>query len=227
MRLRGEGKIMSTETLLYIGVLALLDMFSPAIIGVTVYVLLAGKEKQTKLIITYLTTVIAFYFCVGVFLMFGLDIVFNPIVNALSSNNAKTLMFTIGSILFIGSWFVPKKKAAESPKPKAFKVSAMIAFGITTSLLEVATAIPYFASIGLMISNKFSYYEWLPVLIGYNVIMVVPALVLLLLHILFRRFMKKPLRNLQALFQKNTSSALSWIMFFVGLIMIASSGNIG
>ena len=218
---------MSTEILLYIGVLALLDMFSPAIIGVTVYVLLAGKEKQTKLIITYLTTVIAFYFCVGVFLMFGLDIVFNPIVNALSSNTAKTLLFTIGAILFIGSWFVPKKKVAESPKPKAFKVSAMIAFGITTSLLEVATAIPYFASIGLMISNKFTFNEWLPILIGYNVMMVVPALVLLLFHILFRRFMKKPLRNLQALFQKNTSSALSWIMFFVGLIMIASSGNIG
>jgi len=218
---------MSTETLLYIGVLALLDMFSPAIIGVTVYVLLAGKEKQSKLIIAYLTTVITFYFCVGVFLILGLDIVFNPIVDALSSNTAKTLMFNVGAMLFIGSWFVPKKKVVESPKPKAFKVRAMIAFGITTSLLEVATAIPYFASIGLMISNKFNFYEWLPVLIGYNVMMVVPALVLLLLHILFRRFMKKPLRNLQALFQKSTSSTLSWIMFFVGLIMIVSSGNIG
>ena len=40
---------MSIEILLYIGVLALLDMFSPAIIGVTVYVLLTGKEKQLKL----------------------------------------------------------------------------------------------------------------------------------------------------------------------------------
>ena len=218
---------MSTEILLYIGILALLDMFSPAIIGVTVYVLLTGKEKQTKLIIAYLTTVIVFYFCTGVFLMLGLDVVFSPFADALSSNTAKVLMTIIGAILFIGSWFVPKKKVVESPKPKEFKVNAMIALGITTSLLEVATAIPYFASIGLMISNKFTFNEWLPILIGYNVMMVVPALVLLLFHILFRRFMLKPLRNLQALFQKNTSSALSWIMFFVGLIMLANGGNIG
>ena len=218
---------MSTEILLYIGILALLDMFSPAIIGVTVYVLLTGKEKQTKLIIAYLTTVIVFYFCTGVFLMLGLDMVFSPIADALSSNTAKVFMTIIGAILFIGSWFVPKKKVVESPKPKEFKVNAMIALGITTSLLEVATAIPYFASIGLMISNKFTFNEWLPILIGYNVMMVVPALVLLLFHILFRRFMLKPLRNLQALFQKNTSSALSWIMFFVGLIMLANGGNIG
>ena len=66
---------MTIETLLYIGVLAVLDMFSPAIIGVTVFVLLAGENKRTKLILAYLTTVIAFYFCVGVFLMLGLDYV--------------------------------------------------------------------------------------------------------------------------------------------------------
>ncbi|KOS68862.1 hypothetical protein AEA09_10130 [Lysinibacillus contaminans] len=218
---------MNNEILLFIGALAILDMFSPAIIGVTVYVLLVGKRKQTQLIIAYLTTVIVFYFCTGVFLMLGLDIIFKPIADALSSNIAKLLMTIIGAILFIGSWFVPKKKYAESPKPKQFKVNAMIGLGITTSLLEVATAIPYFASIGLMISNEFTIYEWLPVLAAYNVMMVVPALVLLLLHMLFRRFMQKPLRNLQALFQKNTSSALSWVMFFVGLILLANGGDFG
>ena len=218
---------MSIEILLYIGVLAILDMFSPAIIGVTVYVLLVGKKQQAQLIIAYVTTVIVFYFCTGVFLMLGLDIVFHPIADALSSSTVKVIMTIIGAILFIGSWFVPKKKYADSPKPKQFKVSAMIALGITTSLLEVATAIPYFASIGLMISNEFTIYEWLPVLAGYNVMMVVPALVLLLLHMLFRRLMQKPLRSLQTLFQKNTSSALSWMMFIVGLIMLVNGSNVG
>ncbi|MFJ7952129.1 GAP family protein [Lysinibacillus sp. NPDC096418] len=218
---------MSNEILLYIGALAILDMFSPAIIGVTVYVLLVGKRKQTQLIMAYLMTVIGFYFCTGVFLMLGLDIIFKPIADVLSSDTAKKFMTIIGAILFIGSWFVPKKKIAESPKPRQFNVSAMIALGISTSLLEVATAIPYFASIGLMISNEFTMYEWLPVLAGYNVMMVAPALVLLLLHILFRRFMQRPLRNLQALFQKNTSSALSWVMFIVGIILLANGSDFG
>ena len=216
---------MSTEVLLLIGALALLDMFSPAIIGVTVYVLLSGKEKLAQLIITYSLTVVVFYFCTGLFLMLGLDIVFDPLVDALSSDAAKDLMQVIGGVLFIGSWFVPKKKVVESPKPKVFKMKVMIGLGITTSLLEVAMAIPYFAAIGLMISSEVSFHEWLPVLIVYNVLMVTPALVLLLLHMLFRRFMQKPLKKMQDSLQKNTSSTLSWVMFFVGLILLINSGK--
>lgn len=216
---------MSIEILLYIGVLALLDMFSPAIIGVTVFMLLAGKRRLPQLIIAYLATVIVFYFCTGVFLMLGLDIIFSPIADAFSSKTAKTWMTIIGGILFIGSWFVPKKKTVGSPKPRAFTVQAMIGLGITTSLLEVATAIPYFAAIGLMISSNVSFFEWLPILFLYNVIMIAPALVLLILHTAFRRLMQKPLNKLQALFQKNTSSALSWIMFFVGIILLANGSN--
>ncbi|MER2038685.1 MAG: GAP family protein [Solibacillus sp.] len=217
---------MSNEILLYIGALALLDMFSPAIIGVTVYVLLSAKGKQTKLIITYLVTIIVLYFSTGIFLMLGLDIIFRPIADAFSSNTAKIAMTSIGAILFIGSWFVPKKKGMDQPRPKNFKVNAMVAMGLTTFVVEVATAIPYFASIGLMVSHHFSFYEWLPILLGYNVIMIVPALFLLFLFRLFRRWMVKPLRNLQILIQKNTSSALSWIMFVVGLILLLNGGGI-
>ena len=216
---------MSNEILLYIGALALLDMFSPAIIGVTVYVLLSAKGKQTKLIIAYLFTIILLYFSTGIFFMLGLDIVFHPIADALSSNTAKSLMTTIGAVLFIGSWFVPKKKGTDQPRPKHFKVNAMIALGLTTFLVEVATAIPYFASIGLMVSNHFSFYEWLPILLVYNVIMIVPALILLFLFILFRRWMLTPLKKLQNLIQKNTSSALSWAMFVVGLILLLAGGG--
>ena len=202
-------------------------MISPAIIGVTVYVLLVAKRKHSKLIITYLITVIFFYFWTGVILMLGLDIVFSSFANAFSSNTAKIVMTSIGAILLVGSWFVPKKKVEKTPKPRELKVKAMIGLGITTSLLEVATAIPYFASIGIMISHNFTFFEWLPVLLGYNILMVAPALVLLFLYKLFRRSMHRPLKNLQATFQKNTSSTLSWIMFFVGLILLINGGNFG
>ena len=220
------GEIVSLELLLCIGAFALLDMFSPPIIGVTVYVLLSVKKKQSLLIITYLTTVILFYFCIGVFLMLGLDIVFSPIVDVLNNNIAIVLITIIGGTLIMGSWFVYKKKVADLPKPKEFKVKGMIGLGITTSLFEVATAIPYFASIGLMVSNKFSISEWLPVLIGYNLIIAVPVLVLLLLNLLFKRFMHIRLKRLQALFQKKKFNTF-WTMFFVGLILLTNGGNFG
>lgn len=218
-------EFMQNEAFIYIGVFAILDMFSPAIIGVTVYVLMTAKAKQAKLLLSYLLTVVLFYFCIGLCLMIGLDSIIDPLANLFNHESTKTVLTVVGGILFIGSWFVPKKKSVESPKIKKFTVAAMIVLGLTTSIFEVATAIPYFAAIGIMISNHFSTFEWLPILIGYNVMMVFPALALLFLFILSRRFAQKPLNYLQSKIQKSTSSALSWIMCIVGLIMLINGTN--
>lgn len=211
---------MNIEMLLLIGTLALLDMFSPSIIGVSVYILLVAKKKQTRLLLTYLMTVGLFYFSTGIFLMLGLGVIFSPISNLLDSYSARLIMTIVGGVLFIGSWLVPKRTASGSPKPKSLHVSSMVALGFTTSILEVATALPYFAAIGILTSNQIVFYEWLPLLAGYNLVMIAPGIILLCLHLLFRRFMNKPLRKIQTLFDQRTSSTLSWIMFFVGLILL-------
>ena len=218
-------EVMINEPLIFIAALAILDMFSPAIIGVSVYMLITVKAKAVKLLLSYLLTVVLFYFCIGLVLMIGIDFIIDPLANIFNHEAAKILLTVIGGLLFIGSWFVPKKKNVQSPKPKKFTVAGMIALGLTTSIFEVATAIPYFAAIGLMISNHFSPLEWLPILIGYNVMMIFPALALLFLFVLSRRFAQKPLNYLQSLAQKNTSSALSWIMCIAGLIMVVNGTN--
>lgn len=217
---------MNNEILLLVGALALLDMFSPSIIGVTVYILLVAKKHQMRLVLTYLITVALFYFSTGIFLMLGLDVLFDPIANLLSSYSARLTMTIVGGILFIGSWLVPKKKTTGAPRPKTLHVSAMVALGFTTSILEVATALPYFAAIGILTSHHLSFFEWLPLLAGYNLVMITPGIILLCFHLLFRRYMHQPLRKIQSLFDQSTSSALSWIMFFVGLILLINGGMI-
>lgn len=217
---------MNIEILLVIGALALLDMFSPSIIGVSVYVLLVAKKQQIRLLLTYLMTVALFYFSTGIFLMLGLGVIFNPISNLLDSYSARLIMTIVGAALFIGSWLVPKRKTNGAPKPKSLHVSSMVALGFTTSILEVATALPYFAAIGILTSNQIEFYEWLPILAGYNLIMIAPGIFLLCFHLLFRRFMNKPLRKIQTLFDQRTSSTLSWVMFFVGLILLINGGMI-
>ncbi|MFK5709601.1 GAP family protein [Lysinibacillus sp. FSL K6-4013] len=217
---------MNIEILLVIGALALLDMFSPSIIGVSVYVLLVAKKQQIRLLLTYLMTVALFYFSTGIFLMLGLGVIFNPISNLLDSYSARLIMTIVGAALFIGSWLVPKRKTNGAPKPKSLHVSSMVALGFSTSILEVATALPYFAAIGILTSNQIEFYEWLPLLAGYNLIMIAPGIILLCFHLLFRRFMNKPLRKIQTLFDQRTSSTLSWVMFFVGLILLINGGMI-
>ncbi|PEB54467.1 hypothetical protein CON65_17235 [Bacillus pseudomycoides] len=215
--------MMSTELLLLIGGLALLDTLSPATLGVTVYLLLTDKEKLTKCLLVYLLTIAGFYFAVGVSLMLGLDFLLEIISGVFQNRIVSWTFFIIGVILFIASFYVPAKKSSDLPAPKSKSILSMVALGFTTSLIEVGTAFPYFAAIGIMTTSNLSWVEWSSILAGYNFIMVLPSLVLFLFYLLFGRWMQTSLEKLRVKIANNTGSALSWIMCIVGLILIFNS----
>ncbi|PGZ08397.1 hypothetical protein COE30_12910 [Bacillus cereus] len=215
--------MMSTELLLLIGGLALLDMLSPTILGVTVYLLLTDKERLTKRLLVYLLTVAGFYFAVGVSLMLGLDFLLEIISGVFQNRIVSWTFFIIGMILFIASFYVPTKKSSDLPAPKSKSILSMVALGVTTSLIEVGTAFPYFAAIGIMTTSNLSWVEWSSILAGYNFIMVLPSLVLFLFYLLFGRWMQTSLEKLRVKIANNTGSALSWIMCIVGLVLIINS----
>ncbi|WP_179866042.1 GAP family protein [Bacillus pseudomycoides] len=214
---------MSTELLLLIGGLALLDTLSPATLGVTVYLLLTDKERLTKRLLVYLLTIAGFYFAVGVSLMLGLDFLLEIISGVFQNRIVSWTFFIIGVILFIASFYVPTKKSSDLPAPKSKSILSMVALGFTTSLIEVGTAFPYFAAIGIMTTSNLSWVEWSSILAGYNFIMVLPSLVLFLFYLLFGRWMQTSLEKLRVKIANNTGSALSWSMCIVGLILIFNS----
>ncbi|EEM13735.1 hypothetical protein CN535_22730 [Bacillus pseudomycoides] len=215
--------MMSTELLLLIGGLALLDTLSPATLGVTVYLLLTDKERLTKRLLVYLLTIAGFYFAVGVSLMLGLDFLLEIISGVFQNRIVSWTFFIIGVILFIASFYVPTKKSSDLPAPKSKSILSMVALGFTTSLIEVGTAFPYFAAIGIMTTSNLSWVEWSSILAGYNFIMVLPSLVLFLFYLLFGRWMQTSLEKLRVKIANNTGSTLSWIMCIVGLILIFNS----
>ncbi|MCH7322686.1 GAP family protein [Solibacillus sp. MA9] len=214
---------MSTELILLIGCLALMDTLSPATLGVTVYLLLTDKEKLTKRLLVYLLTVAGFYFAVGVSLMLGLVFLLEIISGVFQNRIVSWTVFIIGAILFITSFYVPTKKNSDLPSPKSKSILSMVALGFTTSLIEVGTAFPYFAAIGIMTTSNLSWMEWSSILAGYNLIMVMPSILLFLFYLLFGRRMQKPLKKLRVKIADNTGSALSWIMCIVGIILIFNS----
>jgi cytochrome c biogenesis protein CcdA len=161
-----------------------------------VYLLLTDKERLTKRLLIYLLTVAGFYFAVRVSLMLGLDSLLEIISGVFQNRFVSWTFFIIGAILFIASFYIPTKKSSEIPAPKSKSILSMVALGCTTSLIEVGTAFPYFAAIGIMITSNLSWVEWSSILAGYNFIMVLPSLVLFLFYLLFGRWMQKPLEKL-------------------------------
>ncbi|CKF78900.1 Protein of uncharacterised function (DUF2910) [Bacillus paranthracis] len=131
--------------------------------------------------------------------------------------------FIIDIILFIASFYIPPKKNSEIPSPKSKSIFSMIALGFTTTLIEVGTAFPYFAAIGILTTSNLSLIQWSSILAGYNLIMVLPSLLLFLFYLLFGRWMQKPLERLRMKIANSTGSALSWIMCIVGFLLILNS----
>ncbi|MFJ7684680.1 GAP family protein [Peribacillus butanolivorans] len=215
--------MVSTELLFLIGGLALLDTLSPATLGVTVYLLLTDKEKLTQRLLVYLLTVAGFYFAVGVSLMLGLVFLLEIISGIFQNRIVSWTVFIIGAILFIVSFYVPTKKNSDLHSPKSKSILSIVALGFTTSLIEVGTAFPYFAAIGIMTTSNLSWMGWSSILAGYNFIMVMPSLLLFLFYLLFGQRMQKPLKKLRVKIANNTGSALSWIMCIVGIILIFNS----
>ena len=214
---------MTVDLLLIIGGLAVLDMLSPATIGVTVYLLLNEKEKQTSRIFFYLLTVAGFYFIVGVSLMLGISTLLESVSNIFQNKTISWIIFIIGTILFIASFYVPANKNVDLPYIKSKRLTSIIILGLSTSLFEVGTAFPYFAAIGILSTSDLTSMEWVCILAGYNLIMVLPPLLLYFIYFLFGRWMDKPLKNLRESLVKNSGSALSWIMCIVGIILIFNS----
>lgn len=214
---------MSIELLAIIGGLALLDTLSPATIGVTVYLLLTERGRLGSRLLVYLSVVAGVYFVLGVGLMFGLDALFNTLASWFQNRVVSWILFIIGAVLFIGSFYVPEKKKHELPQPKSKSLLSMVALGLTTSFIEAGTAFPYFGAIGLMTNSGMQVYEWMPVLAGYNGIMVLPPLILYVLHAMFGRSMEGMLDRLRVKVAKLSGSALSWVMCIVGVILVMSS----
>lgn len=214
---------MSTELLLLIVGLALLDTLSPAILGVTVYLLLSDTNRLLQRLLIYLATVAGFYFAVGLSLMLGLGVILEHIAGVFVNRIFSWSLFIIGGMLFTISFFIPTKKNAERSLPPSQNLLSMVVLGLTTSLVEVGTAFPYFTAIGLLTTAKLSWYEWISILGGYNFIMILPPLLLLLFNLLLGRWMLKPLQKLRHTINKHSGSALSWVLCIVGLLLIFNS----
>ncbi|MEF3310036.1 GAP family protein [Paenibacillus sp. GYB004] len=214
---------MSYELLLMVGGLALLDMLSPTILGVTVYLLITEKERLSSRLMVYLATVAVSYFLVGLAFMAGMDMFMDGFASIFQNRTMSWLMLIIGVILFIASFYYPKSKKKDLPRPKSKTQTSMIVLGFTTFLIEAGAAFPYFAAIGLMATSNLAVFQWLPILVGYNFIMVLPPLIVFTLHVLLGRLMQRPLERLQIKLSKHSGSAISWVMCIVGLILIFNS----
>ncbi|MBB5787675.1 GAP family protein [Jiangella mangrovi] len=225
---------MGLDVVLPVYGLALLDTLSPATIGISIYLLLTGGLRTARLLTSYLATVAAFYFCLGVALMAGLGAVTDSLGDAMHGRTAYLVQAGIGAALFVGCWFVPTKKKeredgdgasgaagrSERRAGRAQTIPAMVGLGVTTGLLEAATALPYLAAIGLMTSAGLSPAQWAPLLAGYTVVMVLPGLLLYVVWRVAGERVRSRFERFRDWLRANSGETLAWIMGIAGVLLV-------
>jgi len=211
---------MGTDILIYLGGLALLDMLSPTIIGVTLFLVLTDNKNLTSRLLTYLFTVVLLYFSLGIIMMLGLNFIMEAFSTVFQNKIFSWVIFIIGVILFTASFFIPTNKKSNIPKPKTQSLFSIIIIGVTTFIIEAGMALPYFAAIGLLTTIDIPFYQRVSTIAIYNIIMVLPALLIFLGYKSFGKLINPTLVKLRNKIASSSSSALSWIICIVGVILI-------
>lgn len=223
---------MGLDVVLPVYGLALLDTLSPATIGISIYLLLTAGPRTARLLFSYLATVALFYFVLGTALMAGFGAAADSLGDAVNGRTAYLVQAGIGAALFIGCWFVPTKKKddgdgaapaagrRERRAGRAQTVPAMVGLGVTTGLLEAATALPYLAAIGLMTSAGLNPAQWAPLLAGYNVIMVLPGVLLFLVWRVAGERVRSRFERFRDWLRASSGETLAWIMGIAGVLLV-------
>ena len=206
--------------MLYLGGLALLDTLSPTIIGVTLYLILTANKKLPSRLFFYLFTVLLLYFSLGVLLVAGLQYTLDIFTNVFENKIFSWIVFIIGAVLFVASFFLPSNRKSPIPIPKSLSIVSVIIIGTTTFLIEAGTAFPYYAAIGLLTANQIPLSQGIPIIALYNVVMVLPALLIFSGYTLFAKQLTPIIAKLYDKLANNSDSTLSWVMSIIGLLLI-------
>ncbi|MCO7239656.1 GAP family protein [Aeromicrobium sp. CnD17-E] len=218
--------------------LALVDSTSAGTLLLPLWMLVAPRVRPARVLL-FLTTVAVFYAAVGVVLLLGVDAVLDAVSGAgdtLARNRPLAVVqLLVGAALFWWSWPLERRaKERGGPSPRAVRWRAAlqgegvparttVLVALVATVLELATMLPYLAAMGLLSRSGLDRAWQLLVLLGYVVVMVLPALVLLALRLVAARRVEPWLERADAWMTARSGVAVSWIVGLVGFLVGADA----
>ena len=173
--------------------MGLLDSLNPSAIAVTIIQLSSDKKPILKAL-AYILGIFVTYFSLGIVLFglysyFGNNLDFGFLTNLINNPPiwAYYLQLIFGIFLCIYSVFYFLPKTASKKINMQSKPSLLLSFGLgaTITLIESATALPYFGAISTIYLANVGFLTSLILLFAYNIIFVLPPLILVSIYSFF------------------------------------------
>ena len=202
--------------------LALVDCINPSAIVVTLY-LLSGGRVPTQIVV-YVAAIFLTYLSLGMMMMSGIDALLPSLGTMGSGALGLIVQGLIGLAMLLYAIRAPTK-ATSAPRvePSARSYAALALLGVTVTTMELPTALPYFGAIALLTTADLPMAHWLPLLLLYNAIFVLPPVLLLVGHIVFGRRLDARYADLRERLQAGARETMLWIFGLVGGGLLVSS----
>lgn len=201
--------------------LALLDSLNPSAIAVTLYML--TQRGAHRRVVTYISAIFLSYLALGVLLMLGLDTLLGRFGEALEHPIAYAVQGVVGAAMLLYSFLASTKPRSESSLPDARTLGATFLLGASVTVLEFPTAFPYLGAIGILTGANLGPVQWPPLLLVYNLIFILPPLLLLAAHMLFGARFESRFSGWQARLQKEARETMLWIVGIVGFFLLSGA----
>jgi cytochrome c biogenesis protein CcdA len=202
--------------------LALIDSINPSAIVVTLYLLSGGRVPAQ--IVVYVAAIFLTYLTLGVMMMSGIDALLPSLGTMGSGRLGFIVQGFIGLAMLLYALRAPTTaKSAPRVEPSASSYGALALVGVTVTTMELPTAVPYFGAIALLTTADLPMAQWLPLLVLYNAIFVLPPVLLLVGHIVFGRRLDARYDDLRERLQAGARETMLWIFGLVGGGLLVSS----
>jgi len=228
-------------------VLALVDATSFGTLLIPVWLLMAPGGVRPGRVLAYLGTILVFYFAVGLLIMFGADAFLGRYGAVLDTRGFLIAQFLVGAALLAISFPMDSKKAraraAEQAATGGGRIAnwrtramgggtgrrgslvALMVLALTAALIELGSMIPYLAGIGIISSQGPPWPLSGALLLGYCLVMIAPALILLVGRLTAARALERPLTSLDRWLTKNAASTTAWVIGIVGVLLALDAGR--
>lgn len=207
-----------SSALMIISLCALIDILSPGVLTVTAYLLLTQPNQLSSRLFVFLFITQLGYFITGLLLYFGGNSLLKRIEQLSQFDFINWFYILLGAVLVLISFSKPKettKKRLISFIPNNTTIKGMIILGIIVFLIEFVTALPYFYSIFLMYHQTIETTPAILIIIGYNLVMVLPSLLLLGVNIIFKERLQQILVKMRS---KLNEAPISSLLVAIGVI---------
>lgn len=203
--------------------LAVVDSINPSALLATIALLLRGRPAR-PLVAVYVAAVLVTYLAVGLALTLGLGLTPSAV---LESDAAYLAQGVLGAALLAYAVTAPGRRDPGPARPRrlpaAGRPAAVFALGVAVTALELPTALPYLGAVGAITRAELAVAEWLPLLLLYNLIFVLPPLGLLAGHLALGERADRLLERLRDRLGGAAREGLLWLLGLAGFFLFADA----